>query len=84
MIAAEPPAAIEGLKRLTAHALSGDLAGGLAMERDILGELYRSEIGQQARARIRREKRGAGQEGQADEQDEAATIIAGSAGRMAR
>ena len=40
-------AAIEGLKRLTAHAVSGDLADGLAMERDILGELYRSEIGQQ-------------------------------------
>ena len=31
MIAAEPPAAIEGLKRLTATALSGDLAAGLAM-----------------------------------------------------
>lgn len=46
-IAAEPPAAIEGLKRLTAHAARGDLAKGLAMERDILGELYRSEIGQQ-------------------------------------
>ena len=46
MIAAEPPAAIEGLKRLTAHATAGDLAGGLAMERDILGGLYRSEIGQ--------------------------------------
>ena len=46
MIAAEPPAAIEGLKRLTANALSGDLAEGLAMERDILGGLYRSEIGQ--------------------------------------
>ncbi|MFE0018636.1 enoyl-CoA hydratase/isomerase family protein [Mesorhizobium sp. NPDC059054] len=46
MIAAEPPAAIEGLKRLTAHAARGDLAKGLAMERDILGELYRSEIGQ--------------------------------------
>jgi enoyl-CoA hydratase/carnithine racemase len=46
MIAAEPAAAIEGLKRLTAHAAAGDLAGGLAMERDILGGLYRSEIGQ--------------------------------------
>ncbi|RWD97130.1 MAG: enoyl-CoA hydratase/isomerase family protein, partial [Mesorhizobium sp.] len=46
MIAAEPAAAIEGLKALTAHALSGDLAEGLAMERDILGGLYRSEIGQ--------------------------------------
>jgi enoyl-CoA hydratase/carnithine racemase len=46
MIAAEPAAAIEGLKRLTVHAVSGDLAEGLAMERDILGGLYRSEIGQ--------------------------------------
>jgi enoyl-CoA hydratase/carnithine racemase len=46
-IAAEPPAAIEGLKRLAAAALSGDLAAGLAMERDILGALYRSETGQQ-------------------------------------
>ncbi|TPK66791.1 enoyl-CoA hydratase/isomerase family protein [Mesorhizobium sp. B2-4-15] len=47
MIAAEPAAAIEGLKALTAHAMSGDLADGLAMERDILGDLYRGEIGQQ-------------------------------------
>ncbi|RWQ33917.1 MAG: enoyl-CoA hydratase/isomerase family protein [Mesorhizobium sp.] len=47
MIAAEPAAAIEGLKALTAHAVSGHLADGLAMERDILGGLYRSEIGQQ-------------------------------------
>ncbi|TIT03561.1 MAG: enoyl-CoA hydratase/isomerase family protein [Mesorhizobium sp.] len=46
MIAAEPAAAIEGLKALTAHAVSGDLADGLAMERNILGGLYRSEIGQ--------------------------------------
>ncbi|MES0037015.1 enoyl-CoA hydratase/isomerase family protein [Mesorhizobium sp. M0046] len=46
IIAAEPAAAIEGLKALTAHAVSGDLAGGLAMERDVLGGLYRSEIGQ--------------------------------------
>jgi enoyl-CoA hydratase/carnithine racemase len=46
MIAAEPAAAIEGLKVLTAHAVSGDLADGLAMEHDILGGLYRSEIGQ--------------------------------------
>lgn len=46
MIAAEPAGAVEGLKRLTAHAVSGALAGGLAMERDILGELYRGEIGQ--------------------------------------
>jgi enoyl-CoA hydratase/carnithine racemase len=46
LIAAEPAAAIEGLKELTAHAVSGVLADGLAMERDILGGLYRSEIGQ--------------------------------------
>ncbi|WP_036257593.1 enoyl-CoA hydratase/isomerase family protein [Mesorhizobium sp. WSM3224] len=46
MIAAEPVAAIEGVKALTAHAVSGDLAEGLAMERNILGGLYRSEIGQ--------------------------------------
>jgi enoyl-CoA hydratase/carnithine racemase len=46
MIAAEPAAAIEGLKALTAHAVSGALAEGLAMERDILGGLYRSETGQ--------------------------------------
>ncbi|MER9238791.1 enoyl-CoA hydratase/isomerase family protein [Mesorhizobium sp. M0633] len=46
MIAAEPAAAIEGLKALTAHAVSGDLADGLAMERDVLGGLYRSETGQ--------------------------------------
>ena len=39
-------AAVEGLKRLTAHAVSGDVAEGLAMERDILGGLYRSETGQ--------------------------------------
>ncbi|KRE16708.1 enoyl-CoA hydratase [Bosea sp. Root483D1] len=45
-IAAEPPAAVEGLKRLTAHAFSGDLAAGLAMERGLVGELYRSKIGQ--------------------------------------
>jgi len=45
-IAAEPAAAIEGLKALTAHAVSGDLAEGLAMERNVLGGLYRSEIGQ--------------------------------------
>lgn len=47
MIAAEPAAAIEALKALTAHAVSGDLAEGLAMERDVLGGLYRSETGQQ-------------------------------------
>ncbi len=47
MIAAEPIDAIEGLKMLTAHAVQGNLADGLAMERDMLGDLYRSEIGQQ-------------------------------------
>ncbi|TPM40592.1 enoyl-CoA hydratase/isomerase family protein [Mesorhizobium sp. B2-3-4] len=46
MIAAEPAAAIESLKTLTAHAVSGDLAAGLAMERDLLGHLYRGAIGQ--------------------------------------
>ena len=46
MIAAEPAAAIEGLKALTAHAVSGNLGEGLAMERNILGGLYRSEVGQ--------------------------------------
>ncbi|CDX56651.1 Enoyl-CoA hydratase/isomerase [Mesorhizobium plurifarium] len=46
MIAAEPAAAIEGLKALTAHAVWGDLGEGLAMERNILGGLYRSETGQ--------------------------------------
>jgi enoyl-CoA hydratase/carnithine racemase len=46
MIAAEPADAIEGLKMLAAHAVSGDLAEGLAMERDRLGDLYSSEIGQ--------------------------------------
>ncbi|RVA28583.1 enoyl-CoA hydratase/isomerase family protein, partial [Mesorhizobium sp. M7D.F.Ca.US.004.03.1.1] len=38
---------IESLKMLTAHAVSGNLADGLAMERDRLGDLYRGEIGQQ-------------------------------------
>ncbi len=46
MIAEEPPAAIEGLKALTALALKNDLAVGLEKERVILGGLYRSEIGQ--------------------------------------
>lgn len=46
MIAAEPPAAIEGLKRLTALATRGDLAAGLAAERDLVCSLYRSETGQ--------------------------------------
>ncbi len=46
MIAAEPPAAVEGLKRLTALALAGDRAAGLAAERDLVCALYRSEIGQ--------------------------------------
>jgi enoyl-CoA hydratase/3-hydroxypropionyl-coenzyme A dehydratase len=47
MIAAEPPAAVEGLKRLIAAAARPvDLPGGLALEREILGGLYRSETGQ--------------------------------------
>ena len=50
MIAGEPAAAIEGMKRLTATALAKGLAEGLEMERDVLGGLYRSEIGQ---ARVR-------------------------------
>ena len=46
-IAAEPPEAVEGLKRLIAAAgRPGDLPGGLALEREILGGLYRSETGQ--------------------------------------
>ena len=48
-IAAEPPAAIEGLKRLTAMALLPDRAAGLAAERALVTDLYRSEIG---RARV--------------------------------
>ena len=50
MIAGEPAAAIEGMKRLTATALTKTLAEGLEMERDVLGDLYRGEIGQ---ARVR-------------------------------
>lgn len=46
LIAAEPPEAIEGLKRLTALALDGDLAKGLSEERALVTALYRSEIGQ--------------------------------------
>ncbi|MDR3493503.1 MAG: enoyl-CoA hydratase/isomerase family protein [Ancalomicrobiaceae bacterium] len=49
-IAAEPPAAIEALKRLTAHAAGGDLATGLQLEHEVLGPLYMSDIG---RARVR-------------------------------
>jgi enoyl-CoA hydratase/3-hydroxypropionyl-coenzyme A dehydratase len=49
-IAAEPSTAIEGLKCLTAHALTGNLASGLSLEHEILGALYRSDI---ARERIR-------------------------------
>ena len=38
---------MEGLKRLVAAAAGpGDLASGLALEREILGGLYRSETGQ--------------------------------------
>ncbi len=46
-IAAEPGEAIEGLKRLTALAEAGDRAAGLAAERALVCQLYRSEIGQQ-------------------------------------
>lgn len=45
-IADRPPAAVEGLKRLTDHAVTGDLNAGLAMERELLGKLYRSPEGQ--------------------------------------
>jgi len=45
-IAAEPPEAIEGLKRLTALALLPDRAAGLEAERALVTELYQSEIGQ--------------------------------------
>lgn len=45
-ISAEPPEAVEGLKRLTALALEADLADGLSQERDLVCRLYRSEIGQ--------------------------------------
>jgi enoyl-CoA hydratase/carnithine racemase len=46
MIAAEPPAAIEGLKRLTALALEADRARGLKEEQKLVNALYRSDIGQ--------------------------------------
>lgn len=46
MIAEEPAAAVEGLKRLTAVAASGDLGEGLELERELVCALYRSEIGQ--------------------------------------
>jgi enoyl-CoA hydratase/3-hydroxypropionyl-coenzyme A dehydratase len=49
-IAAEPPDAIEGLKRLTAIGERGDRKTGLARERDLVSALYRSEIG---KARVR-------------------------------
>ena len=54
-IAAEPAEAIEGLKRLTAFALSGPLALGLEQERELVCALYRSETGQ-ARVRAFAEK----------------------------
>ena len=47
MIALEPADAIEGIKRLTAIALDGNLAAGLRKERDLVNRLYRSEIGQE-------------------------------------
>lgn len=46
-IAAEPAQAIEGLKKLTAKALEGDLVAGLKQEKALVTALYRSEIGQQ-------------------------------------
>jgi enoyl-CoA hydratase/carnithine racemase len=49
-IAAEPAAVVEGVKRLTAAAETKQLPEGLKMEGEILGALFRSEIGQ---ARVR-------------------------------
>lgn len=46
-IAAEPAAAIEGLKRLTAIAATSDLGAGFARERELVSMLYRSEIGKE-------------------------------------
>ncbi|MDP1731104.1 MAG: enoyl-CoA hydratase/isomerase family protein [Devosia sp.] len=46
-IAAEPAEAIEGLRRLTATALQGNLESGLRDERDLVTALYRSEIGRE-------------------------------------
>jgi enoyl-CoA hydratase/carnithine racemase len=45
-IAAEPPEAIEGLKRLTALALLPNRTAGLEAERALVTDLYQSEIGQ--------------------------------------
>lgn len=46
-IAAEPPAAVQGLKTLSAFAAGGgDLASGLAQERALLAQLYASDVGQ--------------------------------------
>lgn len=47
LIAAEPGEAIEGLKRLTGLAESGELAAGYDAERDLVCRLYRSETGQE-------------------------------------
>ncbi|HZP19032.1 MAG TPA: enoyl-CoA hydratase/isomerase family protein [Bauldia sp.] len=44
-IAAEPPEAIEGLKRLTSFAERGEPKVGLARERQLVTSLYRSEVG---------------------------------------
>ncbi|MCC5972605.1 MAG: enoyl-CoA hydratase/isomerase family protein [Rubellimicrobium sp.] len=49
-IAAEPPDAVEGLKRLTALALDPDPTPGFEAERALVTALYRSETGQ---ARVR-------------------------------
>ena len=45
-IAAEPADAIEGLKRLTSWAERGDREVGLERERELVCQLYRSEVGQ--------------------------------------
>jgi enoyl-CoA hydratase/carnithine racemase len=45
-IAAEPPHAVEGLKRLTALALAPDPRPGMDAERALVTALYRSETGQ--------------------------------------
>ena len=47
MIAGEPAAAVEGMKRLTAAGQTNDLAKGLRMEREVLGVLFRSEVGKE-------------------------------------
>ena len=46
MIAGEPAAAVEGMKRLIAAAQTKELSEGLQMEREILATLFRSEVAQ--------------------------------------